>query len=334
MTRNSRKMLILGVFCLIGAAAAIPGFMLSSRNSNISSVKSALLNPKYVSEVDEIMLSFPTAGYEGSYEYSGGTWIFRKGTDSQGNVRWICSTDDGFSFPANVTVIEQLLDRASDTVSMAEVSDSYTVWSALGLSDDSAIHLSFIRNGSDGNTQTFSSLFFGYENADGSMIYVRSDRKSTSWRISNDYSSYLRESSSLWADQRLLPTGSLDETDASRTCIRFEASGKSGRIYNDASGGTSFDDLIHTLLSLRSSEFVSYNDLSVSETAPDCLLTVTLEGSSSDDSYGFHVYEIWYADEPVYFVQNFGIVNHDESHYYQVISSWTLNRITEALGLQ
>lgn len=339
MTRNSRKMLILGVFCVLGTVASIPGFMMRSRNSNISSVKSALLNPKYTEEVNEITLRFPDESLTGystadkTGQYTGAVYVLRKSTDRQGTVFWTCTTSDGMSFPASATVAEQLIERASRTVSMAEISDSYTTWSALGLSDDTAINLSFSCNANDGSSKTFSSIYFGYENADGSLIYVRSDRKSTSWRISNDYSSYLRESPSLWADQRLLPIVSQSETDASRTCISIKTAAGNRRIYNDADNSERFDDIVHTLLSLRSSELCSPAEFAAQGAEPGLILTVTLEGSRVDDSYGFDVYEACYGDEDVYFVRNFDVTGSGEAQYYQVISTWTLNKVTEALGL-
>lgn len=320
MSRISRKMLILGVFCAAGLLALIPGYMLSSRNSNITSVQSALLNPKYASKVDEITLSFP----------SGATYTFSKGVNLQKNEAWTCTTGEGTQFPANAAILDQLIERAATTVSMAEVSDSYSAWAAFGLSDDQAINMSFAGRFTDGG-KVYSSLFFGFENADGSMLYIRNDRKSTSWRIPNDYSSYLSESASIWADQHLLPTGSLSESDPTRTCILAEAEGESFRIYNNADNGSSFDSLVHTLLALRSSElYEAEHDL----LEPDQWtksLTLTLEGSAGD-AYGMNIYTALYGDEQVFIVKNFGIVSAGEAGYCQVISTWTWNKIIESLS--
>ncbi len=345
MTRNSRKMLILAVICAAGCIAAIPGFLLKSRNSNISSVKSALLNPKYVSEVNEVTVAFPeNAIVTNADTFMGAiTYTFTKETGMQGNVMWTCTTSDGLVFPANSTIMEQLIERAATTVSMAEISDSYSSWSALGLADDTAVNIVFSICGSDGSVNQCSSLYFGGENADGSMIYVRNDRKSTSWRINNNYSSYLTDSIASWTDQRLLPAGSTDETDVTRTCVTVETADSIKKIYNDVDKSAQFDELVHTLLSLRSSELISFADISwlfasensdiQVEGAPELIMKITLDGDdTSSTPYGLFIYQAEYAGEPMYLAQNFGILNHGETLYFLEISEWTVNKILEAVS--
>lgn len=317
MTRKNRKLLILSIFCILSILTAIPGFMLSTRNSNINSVKSVLLNPKYTDAVNEITLSFPENEY----------FSFNKKVNLQGNEVWICTVKDSFMFPANSTVINQLLERASQTISMAEVSDSYSAWNALGLSDDTAINLKFTGNNPDGSSQVYSSLFFGYENADSSMIYVRSDRKSSSWRITNTYSSYLTDSISTWADQALLPIGYNDEQDSSVSCIKVNSNGTVSSLYSDVSNSKEFYDSVHTLLSLRSSGIFSSDDFMKEAPQAVPVMTITLSGSSKD--YGLTVYEAEFEDETEYFVRNFGILSEGEAQYVQQISSWTASRIAE-----
>ena len=217
---------------------------------------------------------------------------------------------------------------------MAEISDSYSSWSALGLSDDTAVNIIFSASGSDGSVRQFSSLFFGGENADGTMIYVRSDRKSTSWRINNTFSSYLTDSIASWADQRLLPAGYDTETDSTRTCISVKTADIFRNIYNDVQNSAQFDDSIHTLLSLRSSEIISSDQIPLFfETEPGLIMTVTLEGTdSSSVPYGFNVWQAEYDGEPYYLAQNFGIISSDESEYFLAISEWTLQKILDAVN--
>lgn len=316
-------MLILAVFCAAGAIISIPGLMIKSRDSNVSSVKSALLNPKYVPEVNEIAVSFPSGTEAGL--------TLRKAPARKGSESWFCTTESGFSFPANASLATQLIERASQTVSMAEVSDSYESWSALGLSDDAAVNIRFSNDAADGNHTTFSSLFFGYENADGSLMYVRNDRKSTAWRISSGYSSYMTGSPSFWADKHLLPVTDGSEKDDTRTCISYETGSDLFRIYDDQENSSRFSDMIHTLLSLRCSDILSQEEFSMLPGTPVRMMTVSLEGSGSSSPYGFIIYESEIEGEPCFFVQNYGIMSEGESPYYQVISTWTVSRITETL---
>lgn len=332
MTRNSRKTLILAILCALFALSAIPGFLINSRNSNINSVKSALLNPKYVPDVNEITISFTYDECE--------SFTFNRQINNRGNGVWICTTDSGMTFPASSTIVNQLINRVSSTVSMAEVSDSYTAWTALGLSDDLAVNISFNSNGTDGSRKTFSSLYFGYENADGSMIYVRSDRKSTSWRITNDYSSYLSQSISSWADQHLLPIGSTDESDASVSRIEVLTGSGTRNMYNDVDKSEQFDAAVHTLLSLRTSEILTLQDFTYE--VPDAVpvMKITLANDYQDNSrynqsYGLMVYEAVFENgtdtETEYYVTNFGIISDDDAQYVLKISSWTFSKILEAL---
>lgn len=319
MTRTQRKTLILGISCIVMALAALPGLLLASHDSNITSVKSALLNPKYASDVNEIKLSFP----------DGQQFLFRKQTNLLKNECWLCTTSEGISFPANDTIIAQLIERASGTVSMAEVSDSYTAWSALGLSDDSAIGMEFSCSRADGSSQVFSSLFFGFENADGSMIYVRNDRKSSSWRISNAYSSYLTDSYASWSSQYLLPVGNKSESDPTVTRISIRSSEEDRVMYNNADTAASFDDAVHTLLSLRSSDIMS--EAEFIHQAPQAVPVLSITLSGSDGQYGLVVYQAAFEDgaEVEYYVRNYGILSDAESSYVQKISSWTFGKLLE-----
>lgn len=327
ITRKFMKVIILGSFCILGLITAIPGFMINAQKTNINSVKSALLNPKYVSEVNMISLSFPSD--DGINQL-----VFKKKNVSSESYNWICTRSDGLVFPVNAKLVEQLIDNASQTRSMAVISDSYSAWQALGLAENNAINITFENDFSEGG-QLFSSLYFGYENADSTMIYVRNDRKSTSWRIQDDISSYLSDTVSFWADQHLLPTGSSDETDESRTLITAETADGVKMLYNSVSDGSLFDETIHSLLSLRSSEIVSVSDF-VSE-APQAIpiMKITLAGPSgneSNDSYGFTVYEAVFEDGVEYFARNFGILSGDDAEYLFRISEWTFSKLIESLA--
>lgn len=325
ISRKSMKIIILASFCVLGIITAIPGFMMEAQKTNISSVKSALLNPKYVDSVNEVSLSFP----------DGCTLTFSKGVNREGNEIWSAKTDDGTSFTANSTMISQLIGHASETCSMAEISDSFTAWASLGLADDNAVNIAFSNNSVDGSRTTFSSLFFGYENADATMIYVRNDRKSTSWRIQDNYSSYLTDSLSFWADQRILPIGSLSETDDTRTMIKIETADAIKTLKNDVSNGESFDETVHLLLSLRSSGLLSLSEMEQMAPQAHPVMTVTLSddsGNANSVSYGFTIYEAEYEDGVEYFARNSGILSTGDASYVLQISSWTFSRILEAFS--
>lgn len=323
MTRKQLKVIILGSFCVLGILISIPGFMINAQKSNISSVESALLNPKYAAQVNIIAFSFP----------DGCELQFEKQMNRLGNEIWTGRTDEGTVFTANSTMMEQLVSHAAETRSMAQVSDSFTAWAALGLADDNAVNISFSHNDNDGSTTTFSSLYFGYQNADATMLYVRNDRKSNSWRIQDDFSSYLTDSISFWADQRLLPIGSSSETDDSRAFITIQTTDDTRTLINNVDSGTGFDDTVHTLLSLRSSELLSFADFQLEAPQAREIMKITLSASdASTGAYGFTVYEAVFEDGIEYYVRNFGILSATEAPYLLQISEWTLNRISETLG--
>lgn len=326
MTRKRLKVIILGSFCVLGILTAIPGILVGARKTNISSVQSALLNPKYTSQINAIAFSFP----------KGVSLTFKKRINMTGNEIWTCSTQDGTVFTANSTILEQLVQQAQKTRSMAEVSDSFSAWASLGLTDDNAVHVTFSHNDNDGSSTTFSSLFFGYQNADATMLFVRNDRKSSSWRIHDDFSSYLTDSISFWADQRILPIGSLTETDASRAFITVRMQDTARTLLNNADSGSQFDNIIHTLLSLRSSELISVSEFQKEAPNSQEIMKITLSASTEagdSASYGFTVYEAVFEDGVEYFVRNFGILSAEQASYLLQISEWTFSRITESLGI-
>lgn len=324
ISQKRLKVLILGSFCILGMITAIPGFMFNAGKTNMSSVKSALLNPKYASEVNQINITFPA-------DYDNSQLIFKQKKSSSGNNTWICTRNDGLSFPVNGKLIDQLIEKASLTRSMAVVSDSYSAWQSLGLTDDTAINMSFENDFSEGG-QLFSSLYFGYENADSTMIYVRNDRKSTTWRIQDDISSYLSDSVSFWADQHLLPTDSSKEADDTRTLITVETADGIKTLYNSFSDSSLFDDTIHALLSLRSSEILSVEEFRSEAPQAVPVMKISLSGSTESDSYGFTVYEAVFEDGVEYFARNYGILSEADSTYLLQISDWTYSKLIETLS--
>ena len=305
--KNKRTITILIIICGVLVITMIPGFIMTNKKSNIKTSQSALLNRKYVNSINRIELSEPDEE----------TLILEQKTDRAGNSFWI-GTQGNLSFPVDKTIITQFLDAFSKTRSLQTISESYSAWNALSLTDNQSFKIAFQEDNGTGNITSYSTLFFGTETADGTMVRLRTDKKGTAYQIQNDISSYLTLRLSSWADMQLFPyKTSADKTDVQSLFIYGE------RDVILHSTDSKFSDIIHSLFALRGSELYPVSMLDYFPTS----LELTIKPVLSDKTeISIEIYKYTQDDNSAYFVKP----NYQEAWFPQYlieISNWTFERI-------
>lgn len=156
---------------------------------------SALLNPKYTSQVHSITLSMQDNSVDLFHRHKitllncEGTWV---GSDS---------TNDSLIWPADNQSVQNLIALASTVTTMYKRSDRVTSWKDFDLEESDAFCLTFYGEADS----VLSQLYFGREDTLTQRIALRTSSRGTVWDIPSDIMTYLTLNQSFWADPYIYP---------------------------------------------------------------------------------------------------------------------------------
>lgn len=227
--RLKYSILILSILLLSGTLFL--GNSIRAAGTGRLAVQSTLLNPRYLSSVTRITL--------GQQELE-----LRSAADSS-EWYWYDPASDAW-YLADGTKVTQLLALLSGTDSFTVASEQQKDWNALGVGAGQGDTV--IVRGADGTV--FSSLTFGFPNAAGTHIAVRSDRKDTVYLVSNRYGSWLAAGGEFWNDGSLLPRLSADAVSS----VAWETADYTYRFYP---GEKRYDSAVQLLAGLSGGRLVS-----------------------------------------------------------------------------
>ncbi len=157
--------------------------------------ETAMLNPKYASQVHSIKFSLQDDSLD----------LFHKHTLTLINAdgMWVGgdSLNDDVVWPADSTCVNNFISLASTVTTMYKRSDRVTSWKDFGLEDDEALCVTFL---GEGDT-ILSELYFGREDTLTQRIAMRTSARGTVWDTPSDISTYLTLNTSFWADPYIFP---------------------------------------------------------------------------------------------------------------------------------
>lgn len=189
---SKRTTLVLtGVVCFL-LLTYVLSMRYTSQRSQVKTVTSALLNPKYKDTVTQI-------------EITDGPSLTLKKVGSL----WIGQTDSAGTWPVQKSTIENLITNATNIIKMYTKADNVRSWGTLHVTPESARKLVFM----DTDGQIVSELYFGLENALTNRIAVRSGTRQTVYEVEQTIETYLTTDRSFWCDPYLYPqyvTGASD----------------------------------------------------------------------------------------------------------------------------
>lgn len=205
------KKLTAGLLFLV--ALYVFSFFMKKNEQKSMTVNTALVNPKYVSDITEIRIRLPVQQKMGTelsdidnpvsdsvteiiLKKYGNMW-----TGEQNTIQKKDDSNEKVIWPADKETVEKLIEYASKVRKLYEKSDSVKNFEKLSVTGETAKVLAFYKE--DG--QLVSELMFGNENALTSRINVRSSAKLQVYEIDDDISIYLNTKSSFYADPYLYP---------------------------------------------------------------------------------------------------------------------------------
>ncbi len=221
--------IIFYILSLLLLFTAVCGTVKKSHGENIITKDTVLLNPKYASLIDSLVISSENKKIE--------LFLTDKGTIGIYN---------DLVFPVNTSKLLEIITLASTTTT-AQIIDT--------ISNDSRLS-SFV----DGitvdfkdslNNTCYSSIIFGANDFSGSNRYIKSAKNDTIFLINDDFYSFLQVDPRAWLDSKIFPSIILSETPISITFKSID----SFLVFSRADA--IFTELLANLLSLQSTNIVS-----------------------------------------------------------------------------
>ncbi len=265
-----RTILYAASFVLL--CTGIVGTAVKSRGKNLKAVQTALLNPKYVQDINTIRLT--QNARELTLFKDGGFWFVRIGHDALRHAPDAVSV-----FPADSRQVDTLIDVFRKVRKMYIISDSGGS-EAFFMHNEAVFTLNFAHNtdankgeqgGERSDERVFSSLRIAVPKNGTKTLHIASESKAGTKRTrvyacEDDASVFLNYNPSFWADGKLIPDclrGGKGEKDVQKLILR-EYRNDAARVHaRDAlqrmlvSGDSSFESVVHTLFEARTAQITT-----------------------------------------------------------------------------
>lgn len=266
-------------------------------------ISTALLNPKYITELNEFELT--------------GTGAEKIYLQKKNNIWLVKSDKNGYEIPANQKTVSDFINNLSEIIKLYKISDlsekNYKVLFPENLS------FSVKYKYADNMTTT---LLFGKYDFSQNFRYLMTEKTTSVYEINTQLDRFLSTNYQIWAEPDLISKNVLGKIDnSSIQRLIFSENNESTKILN--SDTQNFEEIKRQLLELRHGG--NFRKEVIINTLPDSKLKIEL-GDKKDIFLDF--YFIQENDEYNYLVKiyydNVAIFNYK-------ISLWTYNKIREMM---
>ena len=308
MQKTHKTNLILTCVCVILVLLAIPKVVINSKGKNVKTLESALLNTKYLPKINSIYLGDSVDNLH-----------FSKVNDN-----WLCTYGD-LTFYAESKIVSELLKNFSKTRTLIKVSSDFKSHESYGLAENGAFNVSFYEEDSNGNKNLFSSIYFGIENSDRTMVYLRNDRKADVYSTQNDMYQYFNTRLETFSIMELLPLQDSKSENSVEIIEITDFTAETPYSKIQKLGDEKFSDNVHTAFSLRGATLLS-EDILVNSNMKK-LKSITLS-TTKNTFYNLEIYSYTNGvTEEQYFVKTNFSGKNPTVNYVLEISSWTKSRL-------
>ena len=287
---------------------AFPKLIFDSKGKNIKTMESALLNPKYISEVNSIYIGDTVDSLH----------FIKTSKDN-----WLCTYGD-LTFYAENKIINQLIEKFSKTITLISISDSIEDYQNYGLTTENAFNISFYSEDSAGNKKELTSIYFGNENSDNTMIYLRSNKNPKVYSMENNIYSYFSTNLQNYGILEIFPIkdNSTEKNIDKVEIIDYYQNKTETKIKKI--GDESFKDYVHTLFSLRGATFYSEDILQNSQMKKIKTIKAT---DYKNNLYFLDIFSYTNTQgNEQFFVKSDFPYKEKNCNYVLEISSWTKSR--------
>ena len=181
---DTKKLIILSVITVLLAGLFVVGISKSNSSYGMRTIKTVLLNPKYVESIDRISISNNSDSVE----------LFKQ------NGKWYCKSE-GINAFLNTKLLQELLQLFTKQRTVYYISNKAKSWENYGVDAENAHKVTF----SDNNGNPIQTLYFGFSGFDEMNIYFRTEKTNTVYLTQDEFYSLLNTNILFWADMRILP---------------------------------------------------------------------------------------------------------------------------------
>lgn len=266
----SRTILYAASFVLL--CTGIIGTAVKRGGKNLKEVQTALLNPKYVQDINTIRLRQNVR--ELTLYKDGGFWFVRIGQNALRNT-----SDSASVFPADSRRVDDLIDTFRKVRKMYIISDKGGS-EAFFIHNDAVFTLDFAHTEANkdeqdgkrgGGERVFSSLHIAVPKNGTKTLHIASAahagvKRTSVYACEDDVSVFLNYNPSFWADGKLIPDclrGGKGENDVQKLILR-EYRSDAARVHaRDAlqrtlvAGDGAFESAVHTLFEARTAQITT-----------------------------------------------------------------------------
>ena len=188
MTRQNKLLFkVLLVSVLIFAFSLI--FSKKDRNA-AKSVESAILNPSHKSEVSLIEIGTGESGTI-TLKKQGDFWLLSKESEKG---QTICTIADS-------KIINSLIENAAKIRKLYAISEKFSDYERLGLTENLSTSISFLKN----DNNLYTKVYFGYSDSIKNRIFLRSESSKAAYECENDFQQYLTTQTNYWSEGEIFP---------------------------------------------------------------------------------------------------------------------------------
>ena len=154
------------------------------------SIESAILNPSHKSEVSLIEIGTGESDAI-TLKKQGDFWLL----STEGEKRQtICTIADS-------KIINSLIENAAKIRKLYAISENFSDYERLGLTENLSTSISFLKN----NSSLYTKVHFGYSDSLKNRIFLRSESSKAAYECENDFQQYLTTQTNYWSEGEIFP---------------------------------------------------------------------------------------------------------------------------------
>ena len=166
-------------------------FFQKNRRNAPKSIESALLNPKYKNEVNQIEIQIPSQNGAITLKKQGDFWLLVNNAD-EGKTEITTFADK--------KLVTSLIEKACEIRKLYQISDKESDFDQLKTSENTGSTITFIGN----NDKMYTKLHFGSANPLKNRTFVRSQGSKITYETENDLSHFLNSDTNYWSEGEIL----------------------------------------------------------------------------------------------------------------------------------
>lgn len=324
MNNKTLLHIVIYALCVLLLCTGINGTFFRRRGKNVKEVQTALLNPKYATEVNTIRLY--TDMYSLSLAKAESFWFARLNTvGTEADMQGTEDAEEAIFFPVDGQRIQDLITASLKIRNMYTISDKNVPFFTR---NGTVFTLEFSHETENGSRRCFSSLYVKKNENDAKNLHILSAQKAASvYAVEDDFSVFLNFNPAFWADGKLIPDcirrGNTEEDVQRLLYSGFDLQGTAVLQKTLVSGDKLFQSAVHTLFHSRTANIVPL---------PETVLhkaNTRLSEIKAVFSDGSFVFFTVYDDRRGAYLVIPDLGTQSVEHYALAISQWTYRSLIE-----